>query len=288
VATGGDAATTDGPGAAGSPAVTTGGPAVTDVPAETGARLVSVSADLAACDPAGGAPPDGEYSAWYVVSTASGDVERAAGGPLALTLLPQDAPPDLPERYPADEVPVVDGTVLAADEGGDPMDAHWTVRVAVSGDDGLARAADALTAAGADVSSYDATLRIEAPAATPAPRDQATLADLEAKLRAAQADVAAAQAKAAAVPEGTDSQAAQARLQAELDVAQAQERYAQATADLAEAKSAALAAAKPASYRLVLPAAFGATTKDWLVRVSATTDATDDGRTVLTYSLAPR
>jgi hypothetical protein len=97
----------------------------------------------------GGVPlPAGSYSAYPVVdypdSTVPGDVGRAVGAPVPVTLLPEEPPlSSLPDAFPAD-VPIIGGQLVSATPLEGTLAPGWTVAVAVDGTDGVTRALGAL------------------------------------------------------------------------------------------------------------------------------------------------
>lgn len=178
-----------------------------------GATVSAVSADLAPCPTPAGTPtrvPAGTYSVQYVWDRAGGGgLVRSTAGSWTVTLLDEPHGVTLPAAFPSDEVPVVGGTLVSVTSNTSSDDGSttaWTVKIAVAGDDGAARAAAALRAAGATVadplgfvtsnaSATDGTAPASADPGTTAvgAASQAELAALQARRASAQAAVAAAQ-----------------------------------------------------------------------------------------------
>lgn len=254
-----------------------------------GTTAYPISATLVACDPAGGTPADGLYSVQYVVPGGNG-LRRAAGAPWTVRLLPEAAAAAAPDGYPADEVPLVAGeieqvgeadtsdTVGGVGAAGAGGTASWRVRVTVTGDDGLARAADALRAAGADVAGDGGLVTEEVGAryqvdGTTYGLDQ--LDDLQAAADAA--DVAAQEAQAALDDLG-DSADEETRVLARLEATRREAEAARARQTLAEVRGAVDGGH---AYRFGTATSFTARTASWDVEVTATSP------TVLEYRLTP-
>jgi hypothetical protein len=305
----------------------------------TGVSPVTVS--LIPCPSLGGthdSVPAGTYAVQYLVTTSASaglqdtgapaiaaTTALSAAGPWSVTLL--DQPPlatSLPDGFPALEVPVVGGTILAA--GSCPVADGWSVTVAVTGDDAITRAADTLRAAGAGVGTANAAIdRCTTPGQAPSSDSglaslQATLDTLQANLPTLEAQRVQAQAEATDAQRALDALVAshadlQQRLSASNRLQQAQADVQNRTAEIAQqqvlitsqsaliaqAQAAGGAAAQPdvatdsyraqvvrdaaGGYTVYGPRQFTAVTASWTVRV---TESTTNGRTVLTYSVLPR
>ncbi len=279
------------------------GPATQVEPVGTGSvtsEISTVSADLTACPTSGGGParvPAGTYSVQYLVPvvTAAGSggsggsggtlvAERSTAGPWQVTLLDEPPAVTLPAGYPSGEVPVVGGTLLSATPGGSTSGAAastgWTVSVAVQGDNGVARAAAALRAAGATVTPPEAVVSPAGDVTTSGPWSAAQLDELLVQRAGLVGEVN--QARTAydgllATHAAPDTMAVAAgELQAALV------RLTEAEARLALATGASVGVR---TYQVVGPTTLAATTRSWSVELTQTVQ---DGRTTLTYTLAPR
>lgn len=264
-----------------------------------------VSAELAPCPTPDGTPssvPPGTYAVQFVAPFTTSDpttgavtslvVRRAAAGPWSVALLDQPAAAALPDGYPADQVPVVGGTVLSATSS-DAAGSRWTVRVAVDGDDGVTRAVTALRAAGAVVTEPGRSVVVASDSATTPDAtdryqesgDGDVLHSLQAELSTAAGEVATAQGlydellAAQADPDATDQaarllQAAEARLSA-----------LQANRAALEASATTEQDTGVVSYTVLGPTSFEAATHDWSVTVTQSAGSGGSGSAVLTYVL---
>ncbi len=261
------------------------------------ATVEPVTADLAPCPTAQGTTPDrvpsGAYSVVYLVPAADGGgaqgLVRAEPDGLSVTLLDLPAPvTGLPDAYPADEVPVVGGTLLGVHEGGVLAHDGWQVQVAVAGDDGLTRVAQALRAAAAEwVTLSNQTIEswpepTEVVGSSPVV-DPAELAALQERLT--QARDAAADALAAVAAVQADAEADRADLERTLAEADtARQRLEEASSALTQA-TANETLAEVTVLTVVTSFQVTATTESWDVTV---TSRESGGLTILTYQLTRR
>ena len=261
------------------------------------ATVEPVTADLAPCPTAQGTTPDrvpnGAYSVVYLVPATDGGgaqgLVRAEPDGLSVTLLDLPAPvTGLPDAYPADEVPVVGGTLLGVHEGGVLAHDGWQVQVAVAGDDGLTRVAQALRAAAAEwVTLSNQTIEswpepTEVVGSSPVV-DPAELAARQERLT--QARAAAADALAAVAAVQADAEADRADLERTLAEADtARQRLEEASAALTQA-TANETLAEVTVLTVVTSFQVTATTESWDVTV---TSRESGGLTILTYQLTRR
>ena len=261
------------------------------------ATVEPVTADLAPCPTAQGTTPDrvpsGAYSVVYLVPATDGGgaqgLVRAEPDGLSVTLLDLPAPvTGLPDAYPADEVPVVGGTLLGVHEGGVLAHDGWQVQVAVAGDDGLTRVAQALRAAAAEwVTLSNQTIEswpepTEVVGSSPVV-DPVELAALQERLT--QARDAAADALAAVAAVQADAEADRADLERTLAEADtARQRLEEASAALTQA-TANETLAEVTVLTVVTSFQVTATTESWDVTV---TSRESGGLTILTYQLTRR
>ena len=253
-------------------------------------RVTAVSSDLAPCPTKDGTPsavPSGTYAVQLLVPATTGAgtdraLERSSAGPWLVTLL--DPPPavDLPAGYPADEVPVIGGKLESATRLSND---RWRVRVVVDGDDGVARAEDALRDAGGVTAGFlSSGYALTVDGQDTALDDSSRLLQLDLRQQSLTAEVAQAQqAYDALVAAGAepDSVSWAARVLGQLQV---QLQDAQTQRDQVLAGQAGTTS-PPASYTLSGQGAVTVTTRSWSVEV---TPSTADGRTVLTYDLTRR
>ncbi len=230
-------------------------------------RATGIAADLVSCgDPA--APlAAGSYAVQLVVPGADG-LRRTTAGPWLVRLLNPSVPATLP-GYPSDEVPVIggDAQVESADLSGATGDG--LVLVATTSVDAVSFAADALRAAGAQVTMGDALVVDDIAAGAEA---RAAATDETARLQQAVTDATAAltEAHARADELAGEPDRLQERVEAMTAVEAAQNAVMQAMENLADATQRAMQreTTSHGAYRFREPSSFTATTEHWKVTVT--------------------